>query len=139
MPRQFAWGRYQWATKIAKSDAFGLSWDGQEGLEMAKDLAGYSEPRTLGEVADEYGYSATTVRRRIEQARLELFGPIGDRAIYYRLKRESEVRERPMRECGAPDCSNALPAGARSSRRFCDSSLCESNRRRRRRLGTSAA
>jgi hypothetical protein len=111
-----------------------LSLKGQEGFIYAEELAGAARARryaaieqedpeyddaTIGEVGSGYDQrvSATTVRNRIAQARVELFGHRSDRAIRRLLAR---VEQAAARSCKIGSCGNPLPIGATSRRLYCD-------------------
>jgi hypothetical protein len=128
---------YFWAREVnaCKSPNYNrLSDPAEEGLELAQTLARYAEfraaealgtqgvppPLTFAELAEQKGRSATTVRRQIEQARHELWGPIGDRAVYYQLKRYDELAERVQHLCQAPGCDQLLPRQATVRRKYCN-------------------
>jgi hypothetical protein len=111
-----------------------LSLMGQEGFTYAEELAGAARVRsyaaihqedpdyddaTSEEVGDGYDQrvSATTVRNRIAQARVELFGHRSDRAIRRLLAR---IERAEGRRCKTKDCDEPLPVGATSRRLYCD-------------------
>src|SRR5204863_5448268 len=78
-----------------------------------------AEPWTIRRLAWEEGPSETTIRRRIGQLQVELFGrELSRSGIYYRFKRRMRLGDR--RRCAEPGCSRALPTDAHANRRFCD-------------------
>ena len=129
MPRRRR-ASYAWARHV---DADALLADVREGLSYARLLAENNLrwsrqaprkgprpfPLTAEQLARVTAVSATTVRRRIADARFVLYGGLSDSGIYYR-RSQAKRRERGERTCRAPDCGNALPAKARVSRRYCD-------------------
>lgn len=134
MPRQNI--SYAWARHVPLNDPR-LSREGREGLEYAQRLAEDALERSLSALegrpmpvftAEELSLSEdaspSTIRRRIGQARRELFGLLSDAGIYYRLRRARELEARSRRYCEAPGCGEQLPAGATARRRFCAGSTC---------------
>jgi len=127
-PVSYAWAR--------TASAHGLSDQAVLGLVSAQRLAKTARERsrlarspgrrpfrlTPADIAIEEDVSETTVRRRIAQARFELWGTLSDSGIYYRraqaTKRE-ECQEREERPCKAPDCTNELPRRATARREYC--------------------
>src|SRR5581483_2139015 len=75
---------------------------------------------TVDELAAVHGERPANVRRLIATARRELFGGIGDAAIYKRLERARGLRSRPARFCQQAGCAEQLAVGAHGNRRFCD-------------------
>jgi hypothetical protein len=133
-PHSYFWARAENARKSPAHQR--LSEAAEDGLELAQTLARDAEyradaalgsgpvppPLTLAQLAKQVHCSVTTVRRKIEQARRELWGPIGDRAIYYRLKRHDQRARRDRRPCQTPGCSRRLPREATRRRKYCDGS-----------------
>jgi hypothetical protein len=78
-------------------------------------------PITLAEIADLEGVSPSTVRRRIQLARDDLFGSLTMSGIYYRRRRAKQKRLLQGRFCAARDCDKALPQNASARRQFCHS------------------
>ena len=128
MPRRRV--SYAWALLDSADAPVG---DAREGLTYARLLAEKNLqwsrlaprkgpkpfPLTPEQLASITAVSATTVRRRIDDARVALYGSLSDSGIYYRGSQERKRRERGLRTCRAPDCGNALPEKARLSRRYC--------------------
>jgi ribosomal protein S18 acetylase RimI-like enzyme len=122
---------YAWAGHVEAGVR--LSGDAEQGLAYARTLAENNRewsrqaprhgrkpfPLTVEELAEVESVSASTIRRRIAEARWALFGSLSDSGIYYRRAQEKRRKERGSRICRAPDCANALPARARASRRYC--------------------
>jgi hypothetical protein len=134
MPRQNI--SYAWARHVPLNDPR-LSSEGREGLEYAQRLAEDALERSLSalegrpmpvltveELSLSEDASPSTIRKRIEQARRELFGSLSDAGIYYRLRRARKLKVRPWRYCEALGCGEPLPAGATARRRFCAGSTC---------------
>lgn len=111
----------------------GLSTEARQGLRYADALAESARRRrgmnlsgqpleadlTLADLERSSPVSASTIRRRMAQARDELFGSLSDRGIYDRLKRERERGGRPLRRvCAARDCEIPLPETATARRKF---------------------
>jgi hypothetical protein len=78
-------------------------------------------PITVAEVADLEGVSPSTIRRRIQLAREELFGSLTMSGIYDRRRRGKQRRLLQGRVCAARDCDNPLPQNASARRQFCHS------------------
>jgi hypothetical protein len=134
--------RYGWVLKLLNEndpvsrlfapELAGLSAEAQEGLELlsrlAESAAEYSleamhgeplEPLTIARIAWDEGPSATTIRRRIAQLQVELFGrELSRSAIYYRFKRRERLGEQLC--CAETGCSESLPNDAHANRRLCD-------------------
>jgi hypothetical protein len=129
-PRAYFWALHP----EASPNHARLSYEAHEGLGYAEALAKDARfrfeerrrgrrhpPLSFAELGRQHRYSASTIKRRVDQARLELFGTLGDSGIHYRLKRARELHARKRRYCAAPDCGRPLPAEATSRRRYCDS------------------
>jgi hypothetical protein len=127
---------YAWARSIFDSypDYARLSLDGREGLGWAQDLDEAAQARqlaaigrqnpelattTIAEIAKDEAVSASTVRRRIKAARLELFGPLSDRGIRDRKARWQELKNRPAKRCDHDDCEEELPLDLGRPKRYC--------------------
>jgi len=132
---------YGWALKLLDEDdpvsqLFAaelavLSAEAREGLELlerlAKGAAEYAievmfgepvEPITIARLAWEEGPSETTIRRRIVQLQVELFGrQLSRSGIYYRFKRRMQLGD--QRRCAEPGCLRMLPHDAHANRRHC--------------------
>src|SRR5829696_1638458 len=76
-------------------------------------------PLTPEDLATSADVSAATIRRRIKQARVELFGPLGTSGIYARHARARVLQERPTETCAAPECERPLPYDRTRRRRYC--------------------
>jgi hypothetical protein len=117
---------YAWALKVPDDapSSDGLSWArllAKKALEWRQEaLRGGPRPYplTAAELATDLGVSATTVRRRVAEARTAFFGSLSDSAIYYRLAHAREG-EREEAMCAAPDCQNKLPPGRTRRRAYC--------------------
>jgi hypothetical protein len=125
---------YAWALHLEVADvpSESLSAQAQEGLSYADGLAEEAQERSqfamrgkplrrplIDEIVEEEYVSITTVRRRIRQARLELFGTLTDSGIYKRLQRRREREQRRQRWCEQSGCREPLPRQARPNRRYC--------------------
>jgi AraC-like DNA-binding protein len=124
-----------------------LSEAAADGLEFARQLAEDAQwrvsllldreplpaPLTIGEIAEDAGLSASTVRRRIARARTELWGDLSDSGIYYRLRRRRTIARRPWRTCQEPACTNLIPRQASAARRYCETHRAPAARVRRHR------
>ena len=112
-----------------------LSADGREGLGWAQELDEAAQARqlaaigrqnpelatvTIAEIAKDEAVSATTVKRRIAQARLELFGPLSDRGIRDRKARWQQLKDLPAERCDHEDCEKELPLELGRPKRYCD-------------------
>jgi hypothetical protein len=133
---------YGWALKLLdKNDPVShlfadelaaLSAEAQEGLELLERLASgaaeyaievmYGEPverMTIARLAWEEGPSETTIRRRIVQLQVELFGrQLSRSGIYYRFERRMRLGD--QRRCAEPGCSRTLRSDSHANRRHCD-------------------
>jgi hypothetical protein len=133
---------YGWALKLLNEkeevsrlfapELAALSPEAREGLEVVARLAESAnkhsieamhrqpfEPLTIAQIAREDGPSASTIRRRIGQLQVELFGrELSRSAIYYRFKRRERLGAR--RCCAEPGCSRPLPVDAHVNRLHCD-------------------
>lgn len=91
-------------------------------------------PATLADFALNEAESPSTIRRRIQQARKELWGDLSDAGVYYRLRQARRRQESPVvpRRCEAPGCGKDLPATATPRRRFCPGSRCRTRAHRAR-------
>ncbi len=117
---------YLFATELAA-----LSAEAHEGLELlerlARGAAEYAievmhgepaEPWTIRRLAWEEGLSETTIRRRIVQLQVELFGrQLSRSGIYYRFKRRMRLGD--QRRCTEPGCARTLPTDSHGNRRLC--------------------
>ncbi len=133
MPRQRQ--SYAWALLANELDGSirQLSDDAWEGLDYAQALAQdarnraeaalrrepWPAPLTARELGEMRRVSESTVRARIRLARREFFGELSDSGIYYRLRRQRELKTRPQRRCIADGCEVPLPSGATVRRRYC--------------------
>jgi hypothetical protein len=122
---------YFWALHL--HDTSRLSDAGADGLEYAQMLAKDAklrsdhvlehrpllDPLTFNDVAESFGVSAATVRRRIAIARKQLFGNLSDSGIYYRLQRQRQLKARIPRPCKENQCPNTIPADASAGRKYC--------------------
>lgn len=116
-----------------------LSALGREGFGYAAEIAGAARARSFAAIGREHAeydddvtatvlaresydqVSATTVRRRVQQAREELFGVRSDRSIRRVLSGiETDAVSGTARSCGTDGCETPLPAGATSRRRYCE-------------------
>jgi hypothetical protein len=117
---------YAWALKVPDDygASEGLGWAkllAQNALEWRKEaLRGGPRPCPLTpeELATNVDVSATTVRRRILEARTAAFGSLSDSAIYYRLA-HAKADEECARVCKAPDCGKPLPFTRTRRRKYC--------------------
>lgn len=116
-----------------------LSARGQDGLAYAAEIAGAARARSFAAIGREHPdydgdrvtadvlaresdeqLSAATIRSRIQQAQIELFGHRSDRSIRRLLARiQHEPTWEAVRLCEADGCDTPLPVVATSSRRFC--------------------
>ena len=143
----YAWSLHLEVANVASTQ---LSAEAFAGLDYAEQLAEDAPirsrmnlpryapefaPLTIAELADQFGVSSSTIRRRIARARRELFGEISDAAIYKRLQR---ARGRPRRTCAEPGCAAALAAGAHGNRRYCERHGSPAERIRRHRQEQAA-
>ena len=120
---------YAWALKVRAADAGsedGLGWaellatNARAWREEALHGGPRPYPLTPEELATEVRLSASTIRRRIAQARSAAFGSLSDSAIYYRLARAKEEAGREASSvCKAPDCENLLPRKRTRRREYC--------------------
>ena len=123
---------YAWA--LNTDGPFDLSEDAQAGLEYARKLAEDARtrkdqllhreerlrPLTIEDIADGFAVPGSTVRRRIKAARRALYGQLTDSGIYYRQRRERELRARAVRLCREDNCTKPLPQNASAARQYCD-------------------
>jgi AraC-like DNA-binding protein len=141
---------YAWALlpEAADRPVDDLSERAQEGLAFAEALASdhrrgsaknmnwrEHHPLTVAELARERGLSESRLRRLIAQARRELFGQIGDSAIYKRLERDTDRDpdyDQPE-TCHQEGCEEELPLYAHGNRRYCDHHRSAAARARRHR------
>jgi hypothetical protein len=140
---------YAWALLLDKNETKRLSAEALEGLDYARALAEDARERsylalsetlpprlTPVDLAVSSDVSASTIRRRIKQARHELFGSIGTSAIYARQARTRLLRERARARCSGPDCENPLPHECTERREYC-SVRCRVRAHRARRRGAA--
>jgi hypothetical protein len=141
--RSYAWAHHLEASPVP---LVSLSPDAQEGLAYATVLADEATVRsrqsfvndgiialTIEEVADHFGVTVEVLRRRVNKARRELFGPIGDGAIIKRVQRHHARKKRSSRRCQEPSCGDRLDALTHASRRYCDEHGTAASRTRRHR------
>ncbi len=123
-----------------------LSPEGRSGLAYARRLAENARERsaaalsgdllperlTVAALAEADWVSPSTIRARIRQARIELFGKdLGERAVCYRLRaRRQRTR---ARRCAEEGCRNPLPRHAAANRAYCDEHASPAARVRRHR------
>jgi hypothetical protein len=129
--RSYAWALHPEASRLA---LWQLSDEAQEGLDYARELAEDAElrrkqnikggerfaPLTLAELARVRARSPAAINRLIDKARRELFGEIGDSAIYKRLQRQRERPSSQSRPCREPGCEAQLPARAHGNAAYCE-------------------
>lgn len=136
--KTYAWARD--ADELFPGRVESLSDEAKEGLEYACQLAEAAQARGAAGLARDRVYveeTAAESRDRIaadgdisppqmyalvRRARVELFGPVGDRAIREQRRKARLRPEAPAATCEALDCDNLLPAIRRRSRRFCSPS-----------------
>jgi len=141
---------YAWALLLEAADKplAELSERAQDGLDFAWALANDArersaknfdwpdhEPLTVAQLARDHGLSGSSLRRLIARARRELFGPIGDSAIYKRLERNPD-RDPNLDQpatCHQAGCGEQLPLYAHGNRRYCDQHRTAAARARRHR------
>lgn len=123
---------YAWALLVNQTAERHLSDTSHEGLQFARRLAEDARrrrttpigadgipPLTIEDVAETEDCSEATVRRRIAQARHELWGTLTMGGIYHRVRAEHALRARGVRNCAATGCTKQLPPRSTARRRFC--------------------
>ncbi|MDQ3672413.1 MAG: hypothetical protein M3364_08280 [Actinomycetota bacterium] len=120
---------YAWALKVPAADAGsedGLGWAQllATNARAWRDEALHGGPRpyplTPEELAAEACVSASTIKRRVAQARSAAFGSLSDSGIYYRVARAKEEAGREAASvCKAPDCESLLPCKRTRRREYC--------------------
>jgi hypothetical protein len=134
--------RSSYAWSLLFRDRFQFeSYAALEGFEYAQELAQDARRRradalvkplpsalTVRDLAEREGIAESTVRNRIRQARLELWGTLSDSGIYYRLRRG------PLGARDCEWCGNPLPAARTTRRRYCIGSRCRVAASRARRV-----
>jgi transposase len=141
--RSYAWVHHLEASPVPLAS---LTPDAYEGLTYAKKLADEARIRglqsfvsdgivalTIEEVADDFGVTVEVLRRRVNKARRELFGPISDGAILKRSQRRRARKKRTGRQCQELNCGCRLAALTHASRRYCDEHRLPAARTRRHR------
>jgi hypothetical protein len=141
---------YDWVWKVRKwPEAKALSREGREGIYYAEKLALNARQRsrgafwglarlTISQLARDQQVSPTTIRGRIRQAQIELFGrELSRSGIHHRLQRRKLLGDH--RPCAEVTCDTALPLDAPAHRRYCDQHRAAAARvaRYRRRRGVS--
>lgn len=125
--RSYAWARHLEASEVDYQE---LSRGARAGFEHALLLAEDSKrrsldprrdkklpPLTVEEIAADEELPVAMIKRRIEQARRQLFGELSDQAIYKRCQR---VRARPGRRvCAQEGCDQPIPQACAGNRRYC--------------------
>jgi hypothetical protein len=109
-----------------------LSKRAREGFEYARELARNSQERrhaglrggfvpellSVAELAARDGNWPPDVSKKIKEARVEIFGrDLGERAIFDRIRRREELRDR---RCKEPGCEATLPGLVSAARGYCD-------------------
>jgi hypothetical protein len=142
---------FDWVWKVRKwPEAKALSREGREGIYYAEKLALNARQRsrgafwglarlTINQLARDQQVSPNTIRGRIRQAQLELFGrELSRSGIHYRLQRRKQFGDH--RPCAERGCATTLPLAAPAHRHYCDEHRAPAARvaRHRRRRGFSA-
>ncbi len=108
MAKRPSW--YQWALRVPDFDY------GERGLGFAQQLAKNALARkagapppippklTIAELARDWRLSQTTVRRELQRAREDRFGPIGDRAIQNQLSQPKKKGLGAWQPCARDGC-----------------------------------
>ena len=144
---------YAWAGLLEAADVpvDALSANARRGLEFAQTLAWDALERsackydwnrrkslTVAQLARTDRLPESTVRRWIANARYELFGTIGESAIYKRLARDPDLEPATARGCRELGCPNVLPLHAHRNRDYCNEHRGPAARTRRHRQLQSA-